>query len=167
MFWAVVPPLVLIFAVLGSTFFGIATTTEASAVGAAGALLMAAISRRLNLAALNETLYQTSRTTAFIFGILICATVFAAVLRGLGDDVIRAALTGLQFGQTGVLLTVLFITFLLGFFLDWVELTLIILPLVAPVLLSMGVAPHGSPSCSPCAADLVPHPTSRLRTVLH
>jgi len=141
-FWAVVPPFVLILAVLGSIFFGIATTTEASAVGAFGALLMAAFSRRLSLSVLKDALYQTSRTSAFIFGIFIGATVFAAVLRGLGgDDVIRAALTGLPFGQTGVLLTVLAITFLLGFFLDWVEITLIILPLVAPVLFSMGVDP--------------------------
>ena len=141
-FWAVVPPFVLILAVLGSIFFGIATTTEASAVGAVGAVIMAACSRKLNLAVLKEALYQTSRTSAFIFGIFIGATVFAAVLRGLGgDDVIRSALTGLPFGQTGVLLTVLFITFLLGFFLDWVEITLIILPLVAPVLFSMGVDP--------------------------
>jgi tripartite ATP-independent transporter DctM subunit len=141
-FWAVVPPFVLILAVLGSIFFGIATTTEASAVGAFGAVIMAACSRKLNMAVLKDALYQTSRTSAFIFGIFIGATVFAAVLRGLGgDDVIRAALTGLPFGQTGVLLTVLFITFLLGFFLDWVEITLIILPLVAPVLFSMGVDP--------------------------
>ena len=103
---------------------------------------MAAGSRRLSLPVLKDALYQTSRTAAFIFGIFIGATVFAAVLRGLGgDDVIRAALTGLPFGQTGVLLTVLAITFLLGFFLDWVEITLIILPLVAPVLFSMGVDP--------------------------
>ncbi len=139
---AVVPPLGLILAVLGSIFFGIATTTEASAVGAAGAVLMAWFSRRLNLAVIKDALYQTSRTTAFIFGIFIGATVFAAVLRGLGgDDVVRAALTSLPFGQTGVLLTVLFITFLLGFFLDWVEITLIVLPLVAPVLFAMGVDP--------------------------
>lgn len=142
LFLAVVPPMALIMAVLGSIFFGIATTTEASAVGAAGALLMALLSRRLDLAVLKESLYQTSRTTAFIFGIFIGATVFAAVLRGLGgDDVIRDAITGLPFGTTGVLLTVLFITFLLGFFLDWVEITLIILPLVAPVIFSMGVEP--------------------------
>ena len=141
-FWAVVPPFVLILAVLGSIFFGIATTTAASAVGAFGAVIMAACSRKLNMTVLKEALYQTSRTAAFIFGIFIGATVFAAVLRGLGgDDVIRAALTGLPFGQTGVLLTVLLITFLLGFFLDWVEITLIILPLVAPVLFSMGVDP--------------------------
>ncbi|ANG64594.1 C4-dicarboxylate ABC transporter [Marinobacterium aestuarii] len=141
-FLAVVPPMILILAVLGSIFFGIATTTEASAVGAAGALLMALLSRRLNLEVLKESLYQTSRTTAFIFGIFIGATVFAAVLRGLGgDDVIRDAITGLPFGTTGILLTILFITFLLGFFLDWVEITLIILPLVAPVVFSLGVEP--------------------------
>ncbi|WP_313498938.1 TRAP transporter large permease [Stutzerimonas nitrititolerans] len=141
-FWSVVPPFALILAVLGSIFFGIATTTEASAVGAFGAILMAACSRKLNLSVFKDALYQTSRTSAFIFGIFIGATVFAAVLRGLGgDDVIRDALTGLPFGQTGVLLTVLFITFLLGFFLDWVEITLIVLPLVAPVLFSLGVDP--------------------------
>lgn len=141
-FWAVVPPMVLILSVLGSIFFGIATTTEASAVGAAGALLMALFSNRLNIPVLKDALYQTSRTTAFIFGIFIGATVFAAVLRGLGgDDVVRAAITGLPFGQTGILLTILFITFLLGFFLDWVEITLIILPLVAPVVFSLGVEP--------------------------
>ena len=138
-FLAVVPPMALIIAVLGSIFFGIATTTEASAVGAFGALLMALLSRRLNVKVLRESLYQTSRTTAFIFGIFIGATVFAAVLRGLGgDDVIRDAITGLPFGTTGILITVLFITFLLGFFLDWVEITLIILPLVAPVVQTLG-----------------------------
>ena len=139
---AVLPPMVLIIAVLGSIFFGIATTTEASAVGAGGALLMAFVSRRLDMATLKESLYQTSRTSAFIFGIFIGATVFASVLRGLGgDEVIESAITGLPFGTTGVLLTVLLITFLLGFFLDWVEITLIVLPLVAPVLFKMGVEP--------------------------
>lgn len=142
LFLSVVPPLALIIAVLGSIFFGIATTTEASGVGAAGALLMALLSRRLNMTVLKDALYQTSRTTAFIFGIFIGATVFAAVLRGLGgDDVIRAAITGLPFGTTGILLTILLVTFLLGFFLDWVEITLIILPLVAPVVFSLGVEP--------------------------
>src|SRR5690554_4791168 len=137
-FKAVMPPMVLIIAVLGSIFFGIATTTEASAVGAGGALLMAFVSKRLDMATLKESLYQTSRTSAFIFGIFIGAT----VLRGLGgDEVIEGAITGLPFGTTGVLLTVLFITFLLGFFLDWVEITLIVLPLVAPVLFKMGVEP--------------------------
>ncbi|MBS3804377.1 MAG: TRAP transporter large permease subunit [Oleiphilaceae bacterium] len=139
---AVVPPMALIVAVLGSIFFGIATTTEASAVGAAGAMLMALLSRRLDMDVLRGALYQTSRTTAFIFGIFIGATIFASVLRGLGgDDVISAAVTGLPFGTTGVVITILFVTFLMGFFLDWVEITLIILPLVAPVLFGMGVEP--------------------------
>jgi len=139
---AVLPPMTLILAVLGSIFAGIATTTEASAVGAGGAMLMAFVSKRLDMATLKDSLYQTSRTSAFIFGIFIGATVFASVLRGLGgDEVIEGAITGLPFGTTGVLLTVLFVTFLLGFFLDWVEITLIILPLVAPVLFKMGVDP--------------------------
>ncbi|WP_355661206.1 TRAP transporter large permease [Halomonas salifodinae] len=139
---AVLPPLALILAVLGSIFTGFATTTEASAVGALGAMLLALANRRLTLHTLREALFQTSRTTAFIFAIFIGATVFAAVLRGLGgDDVVRLALTGLPFGETGIVLTILLVVFLLGFFLDWVEITLIILPLVAPVVMSLGVDP--------------------------
>src|SRR5690606_35127589 len=100
-FKAVMPPMGLIIAVLGSIFFGIATTTEASAVGAGGALLMAFVSKRLDMATLKESLYQTSRTSAFIFGIFIGATVFASVLRGLGgDEVIEGAITDLPFGTT-------------------------------------------------------------------
>ena len=139
---AVLPPMALIVAVLGSIFTGFATTTEASAVGALGATLLALTSRRLNFNVMSSALYQTTRTTAFIFGIFIGATVFAAVLRGLGgDDVIRDAVTGLPFGTAGIVLTILFVVFLLGFFLDWVEITLIILPLVAPVVFSLGVEP--------------------------
>ncbi|MCH8502782.1 MAG: TRAP transporter large permease subunit [Ectothiorhodospiraceae bacterium] len=141
-FIAVLPPLGLIVAVLGSIFTGFATTTEASAVGALGALLLAAFNRSLNYRVLADAVYQTSRTTAFIFAIFIGATIFASVLRGLGgDDVVRAAITGLPFGETGIVLTILFVVFLLGFFLDWVEITLIILPLVAPVVFSLGVDP--------------------------
>ncbi|MGM0616323.1 MAG: TRAP transporter large permease, partial [Pseudomonadota bacterium] len=139
---AVLPPMALIVAVLGSIFTGFATTTEASAVGALGATLLAFTSRRLNFNVMSSALYQTTRTTAFIFGIFIGATVFAAVLRGLGgDDVIRDAVTGLPFGTAGIVLTILLVVFLLGFFLDWVEITLIILPLVAPVVFSLGVEP--------------------------
>lgn len=139
---AVMPPLALILAVLGSIFTGFATTTEASAVGALGALLLALFNRRLNYKVVSNALYQTTRTTAFIFGIFVGATVFAVVLRGLGgDDVIRDAITGLPFGPSGVVLTIMLVVFLLGFFLDWVEITLIILPLVAPVVFSLGVDP--------------------------
>ncbi|MFC2992747.1 TRAP transporter large permease [Halomonas tibetensis] len=139
---AVLPPMVLIVAVLGSIFSGVATTTEASAVGALGAMLLALFNRRLSYKVVSSALYQTTRTTAFIFGIFVGATVFAVVLRGLGgDDVIRDAITGLPFGPAGVVLTVMLVVFLLGFFLDWVEITLIILPLVAPVVFSLGVDP--------------------------
>ena len=139
---AVLPPMALIVAVLGSIFTGFATTTEASAVGALGAMLLALFNRRLSLDIVSKALYQTTRTTAFIFGIFVGATIFAVVLRGLGgDDVIRAAITGLPFGPAGVVLTVMLVVFLLGFFLDWVEITLIILPLVAPVVFSLGVDP--------------------------
>lgn len=139
---AVLPPMALIVAVLGSIFTGFATTTEASAVGALGATVLAFFSRRLNFSVMSSALFQTTRTTAFIFGIFIGATIFAAVLRGLGgDDVIRDAVTGLPFGTAGIVLTILFVVFLLGFFLDWVEITLIILPLVAPVVFSLGVEP--------------------------
>lgn len=136
---AAVPPALLILAVLGSIFFGIATTTEASRVGALGALLLALANRRLDWATLRGALQETTRTTAFIFAIFIGAMAFAAVLRGLGgDDVIHEALEGLPFGPDGVLIVVLAATFLLGFFLDWVEISLIVLPLVAPVVHAMG-----------------------------
>jgi tripartite ATP-independent transporter DctM subunit len=139
---AILPPLGLIFAVLGSIFTGFATTTEASAVGVLGTILLAGAFGKFNLEMFKQALYQTSRTTAFIFAIFVGATIFASVLRGLGgDDVIRDLVTGLPFGETGIVLAILLIVFFLGFFLDWVEITLIILPLVAPVVFSLGVDP--------------------------
>ena len=142
-FWevakAVVPTAALILGVLGSIFAGVATPTEASGVGALGALLLALMSGRLNLKVLNSSMQQTTRTAAFIFAIFLGATAFSVVLRGLGgDQVIEDALLGLPFGPYGVVQTILFAVFLLGFFLDWVEITLIILPLVAPVVQTLG-----------------------------
>ncbi len=132
---AVIPTAGLILAVLGSIFAGIATPTEASGVGAAGAMLLAATNKRFNIAMLKDTILQTTKTTSFIFAIFVGATAFSVVLRGLGgDEVISNALTGLPFGANGILITILLVVFLLGFFLDWVEITLIILPLVAPVV---------------------------------
>ena len=136
---AVLPTAGLILLVLGSIFAGVATPTEASGVGAAGAMALAAANRRLSLSVIKDTLYSTTKTASFIFAIFVGATAFSVVLRGLGgDEVIADALTGLPFGPDGVLITILFIVFLLGFFLDWVEITLIILPLVAPVVQAMG-----------------------------
>ncbi len=142
LFKAIVPAAFLILAVLGSIFFGLATPTEAAGVGAAGALLLALINRALNIEVMKEVLYETTRTTAFIFAVLLGATAYSLVLRGLGgDELIERALLGLPFGPTGVVLSILFATFLLGFFLDWIELTLIILPLVSPVVVALGFDP--------------------------
>ena len=139
---AIVPPTLLIVAVLASIFFGFATPTEAAGVGAAGALALAAVYGSLNLKVLKEVSRETTKTTAFIFGILIGATAFSLVLRGLGgDELIERALLGLPFGATGIVITILVLTFILGFFLDWIELSLIILPLVAPVVISLGFDP--------------------------
>ncbi|MCZ6643903.1 MAG: TRAP transporter large permease subunit [Gammaproteobacteria bacterium] len=139
---AILPPAFLILAVLGSIFLGVATPTEAAGMGAAGALLLAWIKKRLNRRVMNEVLFETSRTTAFIFAVLIGATAFSLVLRGLGgDQLIERVLLGLPFGATGIVISILFATFLLGFFLDWIELTLIILPLVSPVVTGLGFDP--------------------------
>jgi tripartite ATP-independent transporter DctM subunit len=136
---AVVPPLLLIFAVLGSIFFGIATPTEASGVGAFGATLLALANGRLTLAVLKDVGMKTTLTTAFIFGIFLGATLFAVVMRQLGgDQFITQSLQSLPFGPNGVVLTILFIAFLAGFFLDWLEISLIMLPLVAPVVVLLG-----------------------------
>ena len=135
----IVPAAGLILAVLGSIFFGIATPTEASGVGALGALILAAWRRRLKLAVLRDVLRETTLTTGYLFGIFVGASAFALVLRGLGgDELIARGLLGLPFGPNGVVLSILFVTFLLGFFLDWIEITFIVLPLVAPVVVGLG-----------------------------
>ncbi len=165
---AVVPPLALIFLVLGSIFFGIATPTEASGLGAFGAIVLAAVNGRLTWPVLKEVCQKTTLTTAFIFGIFLGATVFAVTLRQLGgDELIANALKALPFGPNGVILMILFIGFIAGFFLDWLEISLIILPLVAPVVVALGFRPllvrravRGD------AADLVPDAAGRLLAVL-
>jgi tripartite ATP-independent transporter DctM subunit len=142
----VFPPALLILSVLGSIFLGMTTPTEASGVGALGACLLALANRRLNLGVFHQVLMDTFRTTAYIFMILIGATCFALVLRALGgDEVIKAIFTNLPFGPYGVIAVILGIVFMLGFFLDWIEITLIILPMVAPVVaaLDLGIDGHG------------------------
>ena len=139
---SILPPLFLIVAVLGSIFFGIATPTEAAGVGACGALLLTFINKKFESSMLKEVLRETTRTTAFIFAILLGATAFSLVLRGLGgDELIERSLLGLPFGSTGIIVCILLATFLLGFFLDWIELTLIVLPLVSPVVNALGFDP--------------------------
>jgi len=137
---AVMPAVLLIFAVLGSIFAGMATPTEASGVGALGATLLAAFYRNLNFKVFFEVSKATFNTTAYIFAIFLGATCFALVLRELGgDEIIEGILTGLPFGPYGIIMVILGFVFLLGFILDWIEITLIVLPLLAPVISALGL----------------------------
>jgi tripartite ATP-independent transporter DctM subunit len=132
--------LALIVAVLGSIFFGLASPSEAAGVGAGGAALLALAKRRLDVATLREVSRATARTTSFIFAIFLGASCFAVVLRGLGgDEVVESAITALPLGPTGIVVLLMGLVFLLGFFLDWIEITLIVLPLVEPIAVSLGV----------------------------
>ena len=137
---ATVPTAGLILAVLGAIFMGVATPTEASGIGAFGATLLALFNGKLNLKVVRQVGIETTLTTCFIFGIFLGATVFAFVLRSLGgDELIAHALKGMNLGQTGLVIFILFISFIAGFFLDWLEIVLIILPLVAPVIKELGI----------------------------
>ena len=143
---SVIPPVLLIVAVLGSIFAGVATATEASGVGALGAILLAIFNRRFSFSVLKEVSLSTFNTTAYIFAIFIGATCFSLVLRELGgDDLIERTLTALPFGAYGIVFAILLIVFLLGFILDWIEITLIVLPLMAPVIsgLDLGIEGFG------------------------
>ncbi len=132
---AVLPPVLLILAVLGSIFAGVATPTEASGVGAIGATLLALLYRKLTLKKLVNVCISTFNTTAYIVAIFIGATVFSYVLRELGgDELIESMIEGAGLGDTGTILFILFIVFLLGFVLDWIEITLIVLPLMRPIV---------------------------------
>ncbi len=137
---AVVPPLGLILAVLGSIFAGITTPTEASGVGAIGATLLAVLYRKLTFTKLWNVCKATFNSTAYIFAIFLGATVFSFVLRELGgDEFIEHLIGSTGFGANGTIIFILFICFLLGFFLDWIEITLIVLPLMGPVVVGLGL----------------------------
>ena len=139
---ALLPPLILIFAVLGSILMGVATPTEAAGVGAMGALLLAALRRQMNLARLQEIMQSTLKISSMVFLILIGASVFSLVFRGYGgDDGVRAILESLPGGVIGAVLVVMLVMFLLGFVLDFIEITFVVVPIVGPVLLAMGLDP--------------------------
>jgi tripartite ATP-independent transporter DctM subunit len=139
---ALLAPLALVLAVLGSIIAGIASPTEASGIGAAGATLLAASAGRLTWAAFCDVCYSAARTTGFLFMLIFGAACFSVVLRGYGgDEFVESALTGLPFGPYGVLAVVIGVVFLLGFFLDWMEIVLIVAPLVMPVLTGFGFDP--------------------------
>jgi tripartite ATP-independent transporter DctM subunit len=144
LFKTILPTGALILAVLGSIFAGLATPTEASGIGALGAIILALANRKLNFKIFREVLEDTFNTTGYIFGILVGATCFALVLRELGgDEFIAALFTGLPFGPYGIITVVLGMVFFLGFFLDWIEITLIILPILSPVVAGLGLEING------------------------
>ena len=139
---ALAPPLILIFAVLGSILMGLATPTEAAGVGAMGALLLALLRRQLNLARLQDIMRATLRISSMVFMILIGASIFSLVFRGYGgDDGVRAILESLPGGMVGAVIVVMLVMFLLGFVLDFIEITFVVVPIVGPVLLAMGLDP--------------------------
>lgn len=136
------PPLALIFAVLGSILGGYATPTEAASVGAVGAMLLAAINKQLTLDRLREVMRSTVRVTSMVFVIFIGASLFSLVFRGFGgDEAVHEILSSLPGGIFGAMLVVMLVMFLLGFVLDFIEITFVVVPIVAPVLLMMGVDP--------------------------
>ena len=131
---SLVPPLFLILVVLGSIFFGIATPTEAGAAGAIGAMLLALINRKLNLQALRDTMRQTVQLTSMVFIILVGATAFSMVFTALrGDVLVDEFLVSLPGGQWGFLFFTLLTIFILGFFIDFIEITFIVVPLITPI----------------------------------
>ncbi|WP_200253170.1 TRAP transporter large permease [Thiococcus pfennigii] len=137
-----VPPLALMVAVLGSIMAGLATPTEAASVGAVGALALAALQRRLTLAGLREVVRRTTIVSSMVFFIFVGAAIFSLVFRGLdGDRLVTDFLTGLPGGTVVALAFVMLTLFLLGFILDFIEITFVVVPIVAPVLLAMGVDP--------------------------
>ncbi len=139
---ALAPPLILIFAVLGSILGGFATPTEAAGVGAMGAMLIALQRRSLDMERLREIMRGTLRVSSMVFMILIGASLFSLVFRGYdGDDGVHAILQTLPGGVAGAVIVVMLVMFLLGFVLDFIEITFVVVPIVGPILLAMGLDP--------------------------
>ncbi len=139
---ALLPPLLLILAVLGSILAGLATPTEAASVGAVGAMVLAATRQQFNTDILRGVARSTMQVSSMVFLILIGASFFSLVFRGLGgDELVEALLTQLPGGVIGAMLVVMLVMFLLGFVLDFIEITFVVVPIIGPVLLSMGLDP--------------------------
>jgi tripartite ATP-independent transporter DctM subunit len=139
---ALLAPLVLILAVLGSILGGLATPTEAASVGAVGAMLLAASRAQLKASVLREVVRSTLQVSSMVFLILIGASVFSLVFRGFGgDELIENLLLHLPGGTFAAMLVVMLVMFLLGFVLDFIEITFVVVPIVGPILLGMGLDP--------------------------
>jgi tripartite ATP-independent transporter DctM subunit len=138
----IAPPFILIITVLGSIIFGIASPTEASGLGALGAILIAMLNNKLNFQTLAETVKQSAAITSMVFIILIGASVFSLVFRGLGgEELIEQIFNSIPGGLFGSMVLVMVLIFLLGFILDFIEISFVIVPIVGPVLMAMGADP--------------------------
>ena len=136
----ILPPFTLILAVLGSIFLGIATPTESAAVGAIGALILAACHKKLTLKNLEESMQQTTKLTSMVFMILIGATAFGLVFRGMGGDkLVLDVMTNLPAGVWGFLFVSMLLIFILGFFLDFLQICFIVVPILAPIATEFGI----------------------------
>jgi len=139
---ALLPPVFLVGLVLGSILGGWATPTEAASVGAVGAMVLAMVRRCFTLSILKEVMRTTTQVSSMVFIILVGASIFSLVFRGYGgDDLVRHFLSNLPGGVFGAVALVMLVIFLLGFFLDFIEITFVVVPIVAPILLAMGLDP--------------------------
>ena len=142
-FKSFLPPVLLIFMIKGSILFGIAAPSEAGAVGAFGTILLAIGNRRLTFDLLKGVCHTSARTIAMIFFIIISATCFAYVYRSLGgDDIVEHLILSAGLTSWQLLILLMAITFMLGFFLDWIEITLIVLPVFAPLITGLDFGEH-------------------------
>jgi len=139
---SLLPPVILIVAVLGSILSGIATPTEAAGVGALGATLLAISRGQLSIERLRDVSRSTTEVTAMVFLILIGAAIFSLVFRGFGgEELVEELFQNIPGGVVGATLVVMAVIFLLGFILDFIEITFVVVPIIGPVLLSMGLDP--------------------------
>jgi tripartite ATP-independent transporter DctM subunit len=139
-FKVVLPPLLLVLAVLGSIIAGVAAPTEAASMGALGAIFVTAFAGRMSLSVLKDTMRSTTKITAMVMFILICAQVFSLAFRGLqGEDLIHGMFAFLPGGVNADIWFLMLLIFVLGFFIEWVEISYIALPLFLPVFLSQNV----------------------------
>ena len=137
-----VPPLILILVVLGSILVGAATPTESAAVGAVGAMLLAALHRQLSLDVLRNVMRSTVQISCMVFVILLGASMFSLVFRGFGgDDMVAEFLKGMPGGVFGAMFVVMALMFVMGFFLDFIEIIFVVVPIVGPVMLQMDISP--------------------------
>ncbi|WP_044419222.1 TRAP transporter large permease [Halarcobacter anaerophilus] len=139
-FKSVAPPFLLIFAVLGSIIGGLAAPTEAASMGAIGALVIVFLSKRLSLEILKDTLYETMKVTGMIMFVLIASQVFGLSFRGLeGDYLVEDLFAAIPGGMWGAILFMMLVLFVLGFFLEWIEISYIVLPLVLPIFHALDI----------------------------